>query len=149
LRKSPGFKIALSLFFLASTSWAQLNLNADPRWRALMSGPLGAATPVAAHRAKNPGPLKSTCTATANCDGGGTVSCSGSGTCTAVDQSCPETSQGYVDCGSGPIYCQDTCKIPPDCSIYNFGSCNNYTWNATTQCCVATREIGFCPDACF
>lgn len=53
MRKNLGAKIALALFFLSSASWAQLNLDADPLWRALMRGPLGTAAPVAAHPAKS------------------------------------------------------------------------------------------------
>ena len=146
MRKNLGIAIAISLFFLSSASWAQLGLNADPHWRALMNGPLATAAPVAARPAKSPGGLKSACTATATCNGGVTVSCSGSGTCTAVDQNCPNQ-QGYVNCGSSWVSCPASCPLEPNCHQYDHGGCT-YTWDSSRQCCVGLAQGYFCPDSC-
>ena len=151
MKQALGFMIAFSLFLLSSTCWAQQDLGADPLWRALSLASPGTGSPPAAQPAKSSGgrlPMKSTCTATANCDGGTTVSCRGTGTCTAVDQNCSAnpSQQGHVDCGSGWIFCPEICV--PDCSQYDHAGCT-YSWDPATQCCVAFGDGFFCPYACF
>lgn len=44
------------------------------------------------------------CTATANCWNGSTVTCSGGGTCIAVDDNCP-TATGHCTHNGAPTYC--------------------------------------------
>jgi hypothetical protein len=60
------------------------------------------AAPVLA-TAKHPLPVKSTCTAT--CAFSSSVTCSGSGTCTAVDGTC--SLRGHVVCSGATTYCTD------------------------------------------
>ena len=52
----------------------------------------------------------SACTATADCCDDSWVSCSGSGTCTAVDVACP-AQRGYVQCDGVTTYCP-ACNAP-------------------------------------
>jgi len=102
-----------------------------------------AGTPAPEQEAKRPHiAQKDMCTA--NCYGGGTVSCSGTGTCTAVDDNCP-SEQGHVVCdgvytwcptacpGCGPDWCtgEDACSAQCDPCPYI------YTCNAT-----------YCTDHC-
>jgi hypothetical protein len=110
-----------------------------------MQGPLGTATSVATPAVKSPDGLKSTCTATANCSGGGTVYCAGTGTCTAVDQNCPNQ-QGYVNCGTSWALCPVACE--QDCRPFDHGGCI-YSWDPDTACCVAFNDDYICPYACF
>ena len=71
--------------------------------------------------AKRPLPLKSTCTA--RCLYGVTVSCSGSGTCTAVDgTSC--SSAGYVTCNGNTTFCSNTCYVSCRCGGFSGTFCN-------------------------
>lgn len=70
--------------------------------------------------AKRPLPLKSTCTATC-VFGAGSVSCSGTGTCTSVDgTSC--SSKGHVTCGGVTKTCS-SCYISCRCSGFNDAFC--------------------------
>jgi hypothetical protein len=148
--------MALFVFFLSSASWAQLAPIADPFWSALRLAPQSTAAPLPAQPVSFGGgmQLNSACTATANCGVHAPVACSGSGTCTAVDQdpSCPSSQQGYVVCDSVVTYCTPAyCPPPPpDCDQYDFGSCD-YSWDKFSQCCIAPPPSPgyFCPDACF
>lgn len=141
MRKHPGLAIALALLCCLPAA-AQLDLASDPLWRALSSDSLPAA------RLAGEG-LDSLCTAQASC-GSTTVSCSGSGTCTAVDQNCSADPQqpGYVTCDSVTTFCPTNCPPPPpppeDCKQYNTPWCQ-YTWDAVRSCCVAGPR---CPDTC-
>jgi hypothetical protein len=70
-----------------------------------------AGTPAPEQAAKRPHiAQKDMCTA--NCYGGGTVSCSGTGTCTAVDFNCSVFEPGHVVCNGAYTWCPTAC---PDC----------------------------------
>jgi len=70
--------------------------------------------------AKRPLPVKSTCTAT--CVDGFHVTCSGSGTCTAVDgTTC--SAGGYVVCNGVTTFCADTCYVSCRCNGFNEAFC--------------------------
>lgn len=71
-----------------------------------------------------------TTTCTASC-GATSVSCTISGTCTAVDRSCP-TTQGYVVCGATTTYC-------PACACTN--GTKRYTQLAS---CCYNEAVGQC-----
>lgn len=149
MRKILACLIVSSVFFHPFPSRAELNLSSDPLWRALMiDTPASTAAP-ASHTARSGGKLngKSACTATASCGSASPVSCSGSTTCTSVDQDCSASTNGYVICDNVRIDCP---ICTPDCSQYNFGSCI-YSWNSTQLCCTGHSSIPgrFCPDACF
>ena len=53
---------------------------------------------------EGPSGLDSTCTATATCENGNTVSCTGSSSCQATDASCP-VQRGFVKCDGSYIFC--------------------------------------------
>ena len=73
-----------------------------------------AGTPAPEQAAKRPHiAQKDMCTA--NCYGGGTVSCSGTGTCTAVDFNCSVFEPGHVVCNGAYTWCPTAC---PDCGPY-------------------------------
>lgn len=73
---------------------------ADQDFLASLAAPVG--TPAPELTAKRPAiGQKAMCTA--NCWNGGTVSCTGTGTCTAVNGSCPEP--GHVTCDGTPHSC--------------------------------------------
>jgi hypothetical protein len=62
---------------------------------------------------------------TANCANGGTVSCSGTGTCTAVDGNCP-SEPGHVTCNGVTTSCSAcvlTCDDLYSQCVDNCGSC--------------------------
>jgi len=151
MRRKLDPTLAFLLFFLSSAAWAQIDLSADPIWRGLMLAAGNTAVPPPAHRAESfgNGP-KTKCVATASCGAATPVSCSGSGSCVAVDQSCPDE-QGYVVCGSVRTDCP-VCDVPsePDCDQFDSGPCD-YSWNKRINCCVAPppEPNFFCPDACF
>lgn len=135
--------LVLVAFFMLSlpyTSWAQVaQCDNDSFMRALRLELQGSA-PLTAQPAKSfsTGGDKASCTATANCGSASPVSCSGSGTCTAVDRSC-QTQRGYVQCDSIRTYCPPCSKPPLDpdpCAIYNTGSCT-YTWDPVLEACLA------------
>lgn len=92
--------------------------------------PAGAPAPEPAAKRPHIAP-KDMCTA--NCWNGGTVSCSGTGTCTAVDGSCPEP--GHVVCNGVTTSCSpctdcDTLASQCDDSCYpcavKFFQCSPY-----------------------
>lgn len=118
---------------------------ADQSFLASLAAPVGIPAPQPV--AKRPGSLeKALCSATANCVGGGTISCTGNNSpssCTAVDGSCPEP--GHVTCDGVTSTCTNTC--PPcncaaeralcqsDCSPCPFiFSCNSTTCAVTCRC---------------
>lgn len=136
-----GFAIALSLLFLAPASAAELDLASDPLWRTLVLAPPGATVPQPVAARGGESGIEATCYA--SCGVGASVSCSGSGSCVAVDQDCVTSQPGYVDCGNGPIYCSTTC-IDRRCDHYDSPWCD-YSWNPTRNCCDAGE---FCPNAC-
>ena len=153
MRQNPCFKVALVLFLLSSASWAaQPAPSNDPLWRALMLAPQSTAD-----LGKEPSPgiaalflaTKSQCTASATCGGSAPVSCNGTTTCTAVDQSCPGE-RGYVRCDSAVTFCAPCDPEPPNCSEFDHGSCT-YSWDAESNCCVAPPPDPetVCPYACF
>lgn len=93
----------------------------------------------------------STCTATADCGTYPDVSCTGSGTCTAVDRNCPNQ-EGYVRCGS-------TYKFCPPCPCYVEKHCPDGTliscWGVVPECdggeefcyvsCDNQHTVTYCP----
>ena len=145
-KEGLGFRMALFLFFLASTSWAQLDRSAEPLWRALGLVPPSTVAPLPACLAESFGggpQLDATCTA--DCGASAPVSCSSPppGSCTAVDQNCPVGQRGYVVCGSTRTYCPDCCDQ------FDTGSCN-YSWDPDSGCCLApSSPPAFCVGICW
>ena len=105
------------------------------------------------------GYLKGTCTA--NC-GTSTVSCTSSGTCTAVDRNCPST-PGYVVCNGTTTYCP-ACACTNGAKRYTQLSsccynevahqcrrrlreetCVNGNWQFTAYTCDGINCTGSCP----
>src|SRR4029077_16342160 len=105
------FPLFCSPGVLPAASVPRRTLRTDPAWRALVLREGVAPQPMA----KPSDPLlKGGCSASADCADGSTISCSaaaGAGTCSYVDQSCPDT-PGSVTCGSTTKYCP-TC-LPPE-----------------------------------
>lgn len=62
-----------------------------------------------------------TCTAT--CGSSGSVSCTTSGSCSAVDRNCAVSQQGYVECNGSYTYCPEPCGCPEGQIIYEDGGC--------------------------
>jgi hypothetical protein len=140
-KEGVGFKLALCLFFLSSASWARVAESAPPLWRVLeLLSRSTAAHPAASFGGESQ--FKAMCTASCGFDA--SVSCSGSGSCTAVDQNCAAGQQGYVQCGSTLTYCP-VCPPLLDCNQFNHGSCF-YSWDPVIQCCVSGGA--FCPGYC-
>lgn len=71
---------------------------------------------------------------TANCQGAGTASCSGT-TCSAVNRNCAAGERGYAQCGSTTQYCNEC----PLC-----GACLDGTPCATSNDCGCPQQGGFC-----
>lgn len=153
MRKSAVCWIALSLFCVLPVFAGEVDLSADPQWRALMGEAGCQPAGEAVFLARKPGE-KSTCVA--DCGDGTSVSCLASGTCTAVDTNCAAGVRGYVQCGSNRVYCpvcppdcdadgwcNPECSSDPDCytnpcAQYNYGSC---TYVLDRQgCCVPEQE---------
>lgn len=63
-----------------------------------------------------------TCTATADCDDGSTVMCSGNSSCSASDANCPYT-RGHVTCDGASTFCP-ACEDPcPDDEFCDWKGC--------------------------
>ena len=88
---------------------------------------------------------RSVCTATADCNPFTDVTCSGSGTCMAVDRNCPGQ-QGYVTCSGLTTYC-------PVCSDPCAGLIGPCYGCCATDDCIACCKCGggsgpACTEAC-
>lgn len=93
--------------------------------------------------AKRPGiGGKSDCSATASCWDGGTVTCSGSTSCTAADGDCSVGRQrGYVWCDSTIIECPNPCPCAAD-------YCDNEEANCASDCYPCSYTFTCSPTAC-
>jgi hypothetical protein len=97
--------------------------------------------------ARKPGWLKNTCTALC---ASGTVTCTGSGTCTAVDRACPNE-RGHVICDGVTTFCPTACPICTEGStrLVPFGCCSDGTRQRAQQQCIngTWQTVGFfCSD---
>lgn len=74
------------------------------------------------------GPITIKASCTADCGSAPDVTCSGSGSCTAVDRNCGAGQRGYVTCGSTTNYCP-SCGCTEGAIRYTTGSgcCCDYT----------------------
>ena len=114
----------------------------------------GMATPAPQLAAKRPRiGAKSACTASANCWNGGTVDCSGSGSCSAADGNCSWGEPGHVTCdgattwcsscpGCGPYWCNGESSCVAYCN--NLGCDYDYTCSDYPSCsdnCRCTRCV--------
>jgi len=123
---------------------------ADQVFVASLAVQVGTPAPVLATK-HHPIGQKSFCSATANCANGGTISCTGTSSCTAVDGSCPEP--GHVTCdgvttscsscapGCGPDWCNES-ACAANCS--NAGCDYDYTCYDYPSCsdhCRCTRCV--------
>jgi hypothetical protein len=134
-RKNLVTMLTLFMLFLSCTSWGQVAQCGAPPSRVLGLD-LQSIAPLSAQPAENFGggkDIKSGCTA--SCGIAPSVSCSGSGSCSAIDQNCSLGQQGYVVCGSTWNFCPP-CSPDPGCSQYNSKNCV-YSWDASTLCCIA------------
>lgn len=82
----------------------------------------------------------SICTATAWCNDGSTVSCSGNSTCSATDANCPST-RGSVTCDGSTTYCAASC--PGQCNGAPQCSSSKQCW---TYC--GGPGYGVCSNGC-
>jgi hypothetical protein len=75
------------------------------------------------------------CYASQDCSGGGTVSCSGTSTC-SVGTNAVMCDGNTVSCSPGPTACPDylICPSPPYSQPFSVGNC----WWATSVSCTAT-----------
>jgi hypothetical protein len=91
--------------------------------------------------------LMSSCNATATCDFGAPISCSGTFACVAADANCSIMERGYVACDTTQIDCPSLC--PDLCLTYNrrWPGCN-YTYSVSGSCCFSTNPscpaVNFC-----
>ena len=79
------------------------------------------------------GPITIKASCTADCGSFPDVSCSASGSCTAVDRNCSAGQRGYVTCGSSTTYC-------PTC-----GCTEGATRYVTTSSCCCDYTIDWAP----
>jgi hypothetical protein len=174
MRRRLCLVVAVSFLGLLPLSAVAADLDTDPLWRALMLEVQTAEDPASTEGPGLPtdpaldgkvllSGIESTCTA--SCGGTSTVSCSTSGTCTAVDRSCP-TQRGYVQCGTTKTNCPFACPVnncgqngicatncsPPDpdcpsnpCQDNPAQGCY-YVWSPQDLCCY-TSNAG-CFDIC-
>lgn len=162
MKMHPGLAIGLSLLFLAPAFGAEIDLSADPLWKALEIVPqcnLAAARPP---RGPNGG-SGTDATCTASCGSYASVSCttSGTGSCTAVDRNCAVGERGRVTCGSTTTYCppcETTCSATALCGGTTV-SCTGTqpgTCSAVDQDCLSNQQgyvtcnsvTTFCPTTC-
>lgn len=68
------------------------------------------------------GPVKAACTATAACETG-TVSCSGTSSCTALDRNCASGVRGQVTCNGVTTLCPTVCGCNFCCQCAQTGDC--------------------------
>ncbi len=131
-----GVSISLVVFgFLVSPAAAASVPHGGPSLSAFLAS-LG--TPVPVPMAKRP-PIqgKSLCTATANCVGGGTISCSSnlsSSNCSAVDFNCSVGEVGHVTCDGVPHSCSGSCPVDCDTLEQNCADSCNPCSIKTFQC---------------
>ena len=136
------FMILACLIFLVPPATAATVSHGVPA----LSDFLASLAPAPADAAKRPAIQgKSLCTATANCQGGGTVSCSGNNSptsCSAADYACPEI--GHVTCDGVTTWCPNTtcfdcateeanCASGCDPCSYTF-TCNQSTQTSHCHC---------------
>ncbi len=101
---------------------------------AILGEPAGAAScakPAAARAGVAGLAEKATCTA--NCQGGGTVTCTSSGSCTAVNGDCSVLEPGHVTCNGVTTNCTPAC-----CS----------TGTMIQKACCRCEATGGCVDCC-
>ena len=98
--------------------------------------------------AKRPGVPsgKSDCTATANCGTGNSpVTCTGSGSCIAVDRDCLNNEPGYANCAGNVFSCS---PAQCDCSAYTGINRQCCTCAQTGDCVACCRCDGFSLSYC-
>jgi hypothetical protein len=118
---------------------------ADRAFIAALAAARGATSPVPVARRPPAGGVgeKSLCTAEANCAFGGTVSCQGNSSCSAVDGNCSWGEVGHVTCDGNTYWCGGSCCPENFCShefqcYQSCWPCNyNYTcnWNGCYDDC--------------
>ncbi|HEX4965156.1 MAG TPA: hypothetical protein VF173_30385 [Thermoanaerobaculia bacterium] len=115
-----GLSVAAALGLFLSPSMAAANpvlSDADQAFLASLAG-ASVGTPAPQPAAKRPGITpKSLCTATANCGGGVTITCSSNtsvSSCSAADRNC-NVERGHVTCDGMTTLCSPACPgCPPD-----------------------------------
>ena len=98
--------------------------------------------------ATHPGPgQNSTCSATANCQYGPSISCQGSNTCSAVDLICSNPQSGYVTCDGVTQWCQQhCCGVPQGTELQ---CCKCEIWQDCVSCCRCTYgDLLYCTSYC-
>src|SRR5690349_14175404 len=103
--KRLGVVVVMLLSVLLPAYAAELDLASDPLWKALVLD-----SPVSGEPVPGAVNLGTEALCTANC-GTTTVSCSTSGTCTAVDRNCSAGQRGYAQCGTTKTYCPSLCPV--------------------------------------
>lgn len=89
--------------------------------------------------------LDSECNATAVCENGTTVSCSGSSTCSAVDRDCANYVEGRVTCDGVTTSCPTTCPEPICYPWETWWCCQCRRGGSEFACCVCTSgDPGWC-----
>jgi hypothetical protein len=142
--------VVLGLLLLSAPAVFADSVPADPVFLASLGA--GGACPAAMTAAdKDRGGIAVKANCTANCGGGSSVSCSGTGTCVAVDRNCAAGERGYVHCSGQavkycpPCQCQEgaTRQYPAGCCAFGefrvvYEECINGRWEQYDEFCGGT-----------
>jgi hypothetical protein len=109
------------------------------------------AGPASVNAAKRPALQgKGLCSATANCVGGGTISCQGNNSttsCTAVDFNCSVNEPGHVTCDGVTYSCANTCG-GGGCGLDFCTGEDACAWNCYPCPYTYTCNETYCTDVC-
>jgi hypothetical protein len=95
--------------------------------------------------AKQPLPTKSSCTA--SCGGSATVSCSGAGSCSAVDRNCGANERGHVTCNGVTTYCSASCACGSVCNCS--APCFSSPCDSGGGYIIDCADWGICTTSCY
>lgn len=134
-RRAVPFLIAVSMFVVSGAVSAQSIFGPTKRCVAASQDAqdFGLALIPNADASKIEVGTKASCTA--SCGGGITVSCSGSGACSAQDRNCAAGIRGQVTCGSTTNHCP---PCPPSCT----NGQERYVFTGTC-CCDGVSSTAF------
>lgn len=111
--------VSIGLLLLCSPAFASDRADLAAFLTSLASSP----TRTAAAGGKTPGGVTAfDVTCTASCGSSSPVSCTTSGSCSAVDRNCGAGQQGYVECNGSYTYCP-ACGCPEGQVLNEDGGC--------------------------
>lgn len=119
--------VSIGLLLLCSSAALAENINAAsaPDLPSFLSSLRASGCPIpneTADRKDLGGVTAQSVTCTADCGAYPAVSCTTSGTCSAVDRNCSVGQRGYVECNGAYTYCP-VCECPEGAVIYEDGGC--------------------------